>query len=403
MNYKRVWAEVSLDSLAANIQKVRGLIPPATKLMAVVKADGYGHGAEETARVMAGNGADALGVAICEEGIQLRENGLTLPILVMGFTPEPLLDEIIRHGLTATVFSPETALALSKSAVRQQKRADIHIKIDTGMSRLGFLPREASVAALIEISRLPALNITGIYTHCATSDALENAFMYEQREKFLWVLKKLGEQGLNIPARHMMNSGAFAQTLRERRPLSEDFFFDMARIGVLLYGLPPSAEMAETVAPLGLSPVMSLKTQISMIKKIPAGVGVSYGHMFRTARETTVATLPVGYADGYPRRLSNQAHALINGKRAPVIGAICMDQCMADVTDIPEAVPGGEAVLLGSQGGERIAAGELAGIVGTIGYEIVCGVGKRVPRVYIKDGREIKIESGLFIPTKRGR
>lgn len=385
MEYKRVWAEIDLDCLASNLHAVRSRMPADARLMAVVKADGYGHGAVETAKRLLYGGADALGVAICEEGVQLRENHIPAPVLVMGFTPEPLLDEVVRHNLIQTLFSAETALALSKAALRRGTRAEVHIKIDTGMSRLGFMPEQASVEKIIEIASLPGLNVSGIYTHFATSDALENGYMHEQRKRFEWLLAQLGERGLRIPVRHMGNSGAFAQTQRGEDYADTGFFMDMIRVGILLYGLLPSSDMAQVCAPLGLKPVMRLMTQVSMVKRISSGAGVGYGHMFHAERETLVATLPVGYADGYARRLSNRARVLVNGYYAPIIGAICMDQCMADVTDIPVVKPGDEVVMLGAQGQNAVTADELADIIGTIGYEIVCGVGKRVPRVYVKN------------------
>lgn len=390
MDYKRVCAEINLDHLALNLRAVRKGMPENARLMAVVKADGYGHGAVEAAKVLLYHGADALGVAICEEGVHLRAHHILAPVLVMGFTPEPLLEEVIRHRLIQTVFSADTAHVLAKTAARLDTRADVHIKIDTGMSRLGFMPDEASVDAICEIASLPSLHVSGIYTHFATSDALDNSFMHEQRARFAWVLEALHKRGLTIPVRHMANSGAFAQTLRGGVFADEGFFADMIRVGVLLYGLLPSGAMAEVCAPLGLKPVMRLVTQVSMVKSIPAGSGVGYGHMFRSQRETKVATLPVGYADGYARRLSNKARVLIGGRPAPVIGAICMDQCMVDVTDIPEVKPGDEVVMLGTQGTETVSADELADIVGTIGYEIVCGIGKRVPRVYVKNHAALK-------------
>jgi alanine racemase len=382
--YGRVKAEINLRHLLYNLQTIRRYLPADVKLMAAVKADAYGHGAPEIAKTLTVGGVDALGAAICEEGIQLRENGIKTPVLIMGFTPEPLMKEAMNHKLIQTVFSVETAKAFARAAAELETKAEVHIKIDTGMGRLGFLPETASIDRICEIAAMRTLRVSGIYTHLATSDALDNSFMHEQRTRFEWVLGKLAERGLRIPLTHISNSGAFAQTLRGAPYADGGYFRDMIRIGILLYGLLPSGEMRGVCKTLGIKPVMRLITQVGMVKQLPSGAGISYGHMFRTERETRVATLPVGYADGYPRRLSNKAHVLIRGCKAPVVGAICMDQCMADVTDIPgEVKPGDEAVLLGSQGNEEISADDLADIVGTIGYEIVCGIGKRVPRVYI--------------------
>ena len=432
MEYRRAWAEINLGNLAHNFSVIRGLIPSGTALMGIVKADAYGHGAVEVSMAMLEYGADALGVATCEEGIQLREAGITAPVLVMSFTPAPLLTEIVKHNLTQTVFSIEGARALSQVAARLGKRATIHIEIDTGMSRLGFLPNNESVRAICEIAHDPHLLVQGVYTHFATSDQLDHGFMFEQEARYAWVLSELGRRGLHIMKRHMSNSGAVTQTVRDdtavmlenrlkqaetanaspqfqrslkpslkhncyipRKPVSEvpparptnlignSVLMDMTRVGILLYGLPPSAEMASACAPLGLKPVMRLMAQVSMVKRLEAGVGISYGHIYKTARESTIAVLPIGYADGYPRRLSHGGRVLIHGQFAPIAGAICMDQCMADITDIPNVAPGDPVVLLGSKE-EGICADSLANIVGTISYEIVCGIGKRVPRVYQK-------------------
>ncbi|MCL2378557.1 MAG: alanine racemase [Defluviitaleaceae bacterium] len=387
MEYRRVWAEISLDNLMHNFAVIRKRIPAGTALMGIVKADAYGHGAHMIARTMVECGADALGVAICEEGIQLRESGIQAPILVMGFTPTPLLPEVVKHNLIQTIFTTGGAKALGEVAARHNKRATVHIEVDTGMSRLGFLPNDEGVRAICEIARNPNLFIEGIYTHFATSDQLDHGFMFEQEARYNWVLDELRSRGLHILKKHMANSGAVTQTVRAagdspELPLVRDSIFtDVARVGIMLYGLPPSAEMADACAHLGLKPVMRLMAQVSMVKRLEAGVGISYGHIYKTSRESTIAVLPIGYADGYPRRLSHGGRVLIRGQFAPIAGAICMDQCMADVTDIQDVTPGDPVVLLGSKE-EGLCADDLADIVGTISYEIVCGIGKRVPRVY---------------------
>jgi len=383
MIYKRAWAEISLDNLAHNMAVIRRCVPAGTDLMGIVKADAYGHGAVDIARAMLYFGADSLGVAICEEGVQLRQGGIESPVLVMGFTPTPLLDAVIKHNLTQTVFSISGAKALSEAAARHNKRAVIHIKIDTGMSRLGFLPKAESIDAICEIVRDPNLYVQGIYTHCATSDQLDHGFVLEQQARFDWILEELKKRDVNIMKRHIANSGAVAQTLRNPEIIGKNIFMDYARVGIMLYGLPPSAEMAELCAPLMLKPVMRLMAQVSQVKKLAAGAGISYGHIYKTNRESTIAVLPIGYADGYPRRLSHGGKVLVHGQLAPIAGAICMDQCMIDVTDIPGVAPGDHVTLLGNKT-EGICADDLADIVGTISYEIVCGIGKRVPRVYIQ-------------------
>jgi len=385
LDYRRAWAEIDMARLINNIKIIRSVIPKPTRLLAAVKADAYGHGAVAVSKAMLENGVDVLGVALCEEGIKLRENGVTAPILVMSYTPEPLLEAATAHGLIQTIFSSQSHKALAKAAAQQGKKAEVHIKIDTGMGRLGFLPGPDSADKICEILQEPSLQVTGIYTHFATSDAMDASFMYEQYARFQYILDLLRQR--DVPVNHWLkhagNSGMLTQTLREDF-VSPDFdmFMDMARIGIMLYGLPPSEAMSPVCEALGLRPVMKLMARISMTKLLPPGSGVSYGHLFRTDRETLVATLPIGYADGYPRLLSNKGYISIRGHAAPIIGAICMDQCMIDVTDIPDAqsIKPGEVVTM--FGGPDLSAEDLAAQIGTIGYELVCGVGKRVPRVY---------------------
>jgi len=378
MTYKRAWAEISLSNLAHNLQVITKNLKPNTRLMGIVKADAYGHGAPPVAHALVNGGVGELGVAICEEGITLRESGITVPILVMGFTPEPLLHEVVHLNLTQTVFSKSGALLLAAQAARLNTRAAVHIKIDTGMSRLGFLPNVESVQNICEIASNPNINVTGIYTHLATSDEPGSGFMFEQLSRFKWVLDELNKRGLDIPQKHISNSGAFSHICTSED--YGDFYLDSVRVGIMLYGYPPSAEMADTCAPLGLRPVMRLMSRISMVKELDAGVGISYGHIYKTTRKSTIAVLPIGYADGYPRRLSRGGRVLVNGHFAPIAGAICMDQCMVDITDAPNVNPDDPVIMMGEAG---ICADNLAEIVGTISYEILCGIGKRVPRIYV--------------------
>ena len=386
MDYRRAWAEIDISRLISNIQKVRKAIPKQCRLMAAVKADAYGHGAPEVAQAMLENGVDVLGVALCEEGIALRKSGVLAPILIMSYTPDPLLEEVVTYGLTQTIFSAESHIPLAKAAKKQGKKAEVHIKIDTGMGRLGFLPGSESADEICRIMQEPSLNISGIYTHFATSDAMDAGFMYEQYSRYKEMLSLLEKRGAPVSQwlKHAGNSGMLCQTLRnDFTAPGFDMFLDMVRVGILLYGLPASKEMEIISETLQLKPVMKLMTRVSMTKVLPPGSGVSYGHLFKTKRETMIATLPIGYADGYPRLLSNKGKVQIRGHLAPIIGAICMDQCMIDVTDIPMAQsikPGDEVIMFGGTGP---SAEELAAQIGTIGYELICGVGKRVPRIYI--------------------
>jgi len=382
MEYKRVYAEIDLDRIASNMRIIRRLTPARRKIMAVVKANGYGHGAAEAAKTALYNGADWLGVAICEEGAALRENHIFAPILVLGYSPEPLFDLVIRHGLTQTVFSAETAKTLSDAALVCGKKADVHIKIDTGMSRLGFLPGKEAVREIAKVMCMPGISVTGIYTHFAQSDPAGADFTYAQYARFRDFLALLEENGIRIPMTHVANSGGILYY--------PELEADMVRAGIILYGLPPSEDA--DFAGMGFGPALSLKTQISLIKRVPAGVSVGYGRTFFTKRPTDVATVPVGYADGFSRHMSRGGRVLAGGRYAPVIGAVCMDQFMIDVTDIPGIKAGDEVVIIGSQGENEIGAEEVAAVSGTINYEIVCGIGRRVPRVYVKNGEPLRTE-----------
>lgn len=380
MDHERVWAEIDLDCIAYNVRVIKNQLPSHSKLMAVVKADGYGHGAVESAKIMLYNGADELGVAIADEGIQLRNHNIHVPILVFGYTPITRINDAIESGLTQTVFSLDMCRVLDQAAHKLNKKAAIHIKIDTGMSRLGFLPCDSTVTDIIEIMNLPNVHVEGIYTHFATSDSLDDSFTVEQFNRFQNLLSRLSEKSIHIPVKHVSNSGAIVGC--------PNLSMDMVRSGILLYGLAPSAEMG--TGRFSLKPAMSLKTCTSYIKRLDKGVSVSYGRRFITERESIVATVPVGYADGYLRGMTNGGHVLMSGQYCPIIGNICMDQFMIDVTDLHNPKTGDEIVLIGKQGEREITADQVANIMGTISYEIVCTVGKRVPRLYVKNNEIIK-------------
>lgn len=377
IDYERVVAEINLDNIAYNMKNIRKNIDEHTKIMAVVKADAYGHGAVEVAKTALYNGANWLGVAIIDEAIELRKNNIFEPILILGHTIENKLLQIIKYNITQTIFSYEMAERLSKEALKIKKSVDIHIKIDTGMSRLGFLPIEQTIEEIIQIQKLPYINITGIFTHFATADMQDKTFTKEQFEKYMWVINKLEEKGFTNFIKHISNSGAILD-LKEYR-------LDMVRAGIILYGMYPSSEVIKNI---DLKPAMSLKTHISYVKEIDANVSVSYCRTYFTDKKTKIATIPVGYADGYARILSNKARVFVNGYYANVIGNICMDQFMIDVTHIPNIKEGDIVTLMG----EDITAEELARLQNTINYEIVCNIGKRVPRVYIKNNQFLKIK-----------
>jgi len=372
--YSRVRAIVNLGAIAANTREVKRHIG-GKSLCAVVKADGYGHGAAPAAKAMLQNGAASLAVAICEEGAHLRENEITAPILILGYTPPDLFGDVARFNLTQTVFHTKMARELSAAAKKQGVTAKVHIKIDTGMSRLGFMPTPDTVCEIMKIRTLDNIYIEGLYTHLATSDEAGSGFVYEQLERFQYFLSLLEKEGITIPCVHTSNSGGLVNY--------PDIPFKTVRAGITLYGLPP-ANFADLNG-LNLTPALTLKSRISYIKEVEEDTSVGYGRSFFTKKQSKIATVPVGYADGYPRNLSNKANTVIRGAYAPVVGNICMDQMMLDVTDIKGAREYDEVVLIGSQGGLTVSACALADLIGTINYEIVCNIGKRVPREYVNN------------------
>jgi alanine racemase len=367
------WAEINLDNLAFNIRQIRGITNGNSKIMAVVKADAYGHGIVETSRVLLQNGADRLGVAILDEAVHLRERGVKVPIVILGYTPVGDYSKIVEHNLIQTIFEYRHAEILSQEALRNNVRIPVHVKIDTGMGRLGFLPVEGSIDILAKIMDLPGIYVEGIYTHFANADALDPGYTQEQLERFLWFLDRLEKRNIRISIRHAANSAGILNFPQAH--------LDMVRPGIVLYGMLPSAAMAN--APQ-LKPVMSLKAKVASVKHMPAGSNISYGCTCKLEKNCVIAVLPLGYADGYTRHFSNNGFALVGGHRVPLLGRVCMDQVMVDVSGIPNVAIGDEAVLLGRQQDCEITAEELALLAGTINYEIVCMISHRVPRIYVK-------------------
>lgn len=367
------WAEVDLGAIVHNMRELRRIADPRAKVMAVVKADAYGHGVIPVSTTVLENGADCLAVAIFNEAKEIRAAGIKVPLLILGFTPKELSDELVNLDLTQTIFNLEGAEALSHAAVKAGKKAKIHIKLETGMGRLGFASDSASHQDILQIARLPGIEIEGIFTHFAVADEKDKTYTQGQFEAFLAYCSLLSQQGIEIPIKHVSNSAALIDL--------PDMHLDMVRAGISTYGLYPSQEVHKEK--VRLTPAMSLKAKIAHVKTLPKGSSVSYGRRFTTQEETKIATIPVGYADGYKRALSNKAHVLVGGIRVPVIGSVCMDQFMVDVTAVPGVKAGDEAVLMGTQGSESVTADELAGLLGTINYEIVTSISPRMPRVYI--------------------
>lgn len=380
-----VWAEVDLGHLAHNIREVRRITRPETIIMAVVKADAYGHGAIMAAKTFLKNGADRLAVATPREAFELRRTGFDVPILVLGYTPTQQSGELVEHDVTPTVYTYKHAEALSKAATAQGRIANIHVKLETGMGRLGFLPTAKSIDEIVKISRLPSLWIEGAFTHFAVADSRDKKYTREQFGRYLKMSEALEERGVSIPIKHVSNSAAIIDL--------PEYNLDMVRPGSILYGIYPSDEVDKSR--LELRPAMTLKARISNIKIVPAGTGISYGLAFTTDKESRIGTLSAGYADGYSRLLSNRAEVGVKGERAPVVGRVCMDQCMVDITDIEGANIGDEVVLFGDGSDNTPRAEDVAGWMGSIFAEALSSVSRRVPRVYIKNGEVIEIRDYL--------
>lgn len=389
MEYKlnRAWAEISLDNIAHNIREIRRITGKNAEIMGVVKADAYGHGVMEVAKTLLENGASRFAVSMLDEAIQLRRAGIEVPILILGYTDPRRANEIIENDVTQSVFSHDLAQALSDEAVRQGKKVKIHIKIDTGMSRIGFLPGYSAVKNVVEISRLPNIIIEGLFTHFATADEKNREYTNTQFERFMSICCELQRIGIHIPVKHCANSAAIIEY--------PEMHLDMVRPGIILYGMYPSDDVNK--AKIDLKPAMTLKANVIMVKEVEKNTSISYGRIFTTGRTSKIATIPIGYADGFNRMLSNKGKVLINGEFAPVVGRVCMDQCMVDITDIGSDVEvGDEVVLIGAQGQNNITAEDVAQTIGMINYELVCIVGKRIPRAFVKDGKISKILNYLI-------
>ena len=365
-------AEIDLAALGRNIAAIRQLAPRA-EILAIVKANAYGHGAVIIARALERERVKMLGVALIEEGIELRNAGVRSPILVLGGSYEGGYDLMVAHKLTPTVFRPEHLESLASAARRAGSTASAHLKIDSGMGRIGVLPQDLD-AFLDRAAHFPQIRIDGLLSHFASADLENRDFTRQQVECFRDAHARMRARGLRPSWRHLSNSAGVIDLPQARDGLE----LNMVRPGIMLYGLYPAAWLRGTAA---LEPVLAWRTAVIHVKRVAAGTPISYGSTWRAPRESVIATLPMGYADGYSRRYSNRAQVLIRGRRANVVGRVCMDMSMADVTDIPDVRVGDEVVLLGEQGEERISAEELADLAQTIHYEVICAVGARVPRV----------------------
>jgi alanine racemase len=389
MEYKlnRAWAEINLDNIAHNVREIKRITNKKTEIMGVVKADAYGHGVMETARTLLDNGVTRLAVSMLDEAIQLRQSGFRVPILILSYTDPRRAEEIILNDVTQTVFSMDLAEALSAAAVKLGRSVKIHIKIDTGMTRVGFMPGYSAVKNVVNISRLPGIIIEGLFTHFASADEKDKTYTYMQFEQFMSICSELSRIGVHIPIKHVCNSAAIIEF--------PEMHLDMIRPGIILYGLYPSNDVNK--GKISLKPAMMLKADIILVKDVEKGTPISYGGVFITKKDSRIATIPIGYADGYSRVLNGKGMVLVNGEPAPVVGRICMDQCMIDVTDLKSEVKvGDEVVIFGKQGSREIKVEDLASQIGTVNYEVVCIVGKRIPRVYLKDGKIVKVLNYLI-------
>lgn len=380
MDYKlnRAWAEIDLDAIAHNVREIKRIAGKRVEMMGVVKADAYGHGVLEVIRTLLDNGVTQLAVSMLDEAIQIRKMGIEVPILILSYTDPARAEEIVINGVTQTVFSHDLAQALSTASVKLGRNVKIHVKVDTGMTRVGFMPGYSAVKNIMEISKLPGLIIEGLFTHFASADESEKDYTMLQFERYISVCSELGRVGIHIPVKHVCNSAGIIQY--------PEMHMDLIRPGVILYGLYPSQQVDRDK--IHLKPAMTLKANVILVKDVEQDTFISYGRTFRTSRLSRIATIPIGYADGYTRLLSNKGKVLVNGEFAPIVGRICMDQCMIDVTDLKQEVHvGDEVVIFGSQNGACISVDEVAADIGTINYEVVCIIGKRIPRVYLKEGR----------------
>ena len=398
----RSWAEVDLDAIEHNVRALRHFLWRDTEIMCVVKADAYGHGVQAVVPRMVAAGADRLAVSMLDEAIQLRRLGVELPILVLSYTDPARAEEIVRHNITQTVYSHALIEAIDRAARRLNVIANLHIKIDTGMGRVGFVAGFDTIHEVARIAQLPHIRIEGVFTHFATADEDDTAYVREQFARFLAMCQELERMGIFIPIKHCCNSAA---TLR-----FPEMHLNMVRPGLVLYGqMPDACSQYQSY----FEPAMSLHSEVIHTKTLGPDASISYGRRFVTARESRIATIPIGYADGYPRALSGKAEAIVHGRRVPVVGSVCMDACMLDVTDLDEEVRvGDEVTLFGrptrehaqvteAEEGEakpqppsaELPVDEVGSWADTIAYEMLCVIGKRVPRVYRSDGEIERIDT----------
>ena len=371
MNPSRVYVGVDLAAISDNVKSIMNKVGPDVKVMAVIKTDGYGHGAVAIAHALNEIGVYSFAVATIDEARELRASGIRNPILILGYVFPNDLQDVIDYNVTSTVFSYDSAKMISDYAAKRGKVAKIHIKLDTGMGRIGFVPGEESAAEIKRIFDLKNIEVEGVFTHFATADEADLGPSKAQAKLFEDFVNSLEADGYFFKIRHICNSAGVL--------VMDGNYDNMVRAGIIIYGLRPSAEVK---CDIDLKPALELVSHVAYVQEVGAGFTVSYGSTYTTSGKTKIATIPVGYGDGYPRSLSNKGRVIVNGCYAPIIGRVCMDQFMVDVTDVPDVKQGDEVILIGKQGDCEITVDEIADIAGTINYEIVCGINKRVPRIF---------------------
>ena len=381
--YFRTHVEIDLDNLEYNYEQTRALLPEGVKLLGVIKANAYGHGAVETGRFLDGK-CDFFGVACVDEALELKRAGIKTPILVLGYVSPNEYADVVKHEIRIPIFSLDDARALSDEAKKQNKITPFHFCIDTGMSRIGFQVNEETADVCKGITALDYIKAEGLFSHFATADEHDLTKALRQQRLFCDFVKMLKDRGIEIPIKHINNSAGIMNFSDK---------FDMCRMGIITYGLYPSHEVDKCL--LDIKPVMTWKASISHVKTLPAGREISYGGTYTTTKDTVVATVPAGYADGYPRCLSNIGRVLVNGKFAKILGRVCMDQFMIDVTDIPDVHTGSEVVLVGKQGDFELSMEEVSEAAHSFNYELPCRVAERVPRVYIKNNEIVKVVKSI--------
>ena len=376
--YSRVYAKIDLDAVAWNVEQMKKNLKEGTEMVAVIKTDGYGHGAVQVASMLESyDYVWGYAVATLDEAVVLRAAEIQKPILVLGCIFPDQYWEMLKYEIRMNVYTKEMAEAISALAVEKGEQAYVHIKLDTGMARLGFSAEESSIEEIKEIAELPNLVLEGVFTHFAKADEEDKTFTMMQLEKFEWMTQRLEEEGVTFPYVHASNSAGIIDVRRAD--------YNLVRAGIAIYGLYPSEEVDKEK--VQLKPALSLKSHIAFVKDIPAGTPVSYGGDFVSEHQMRIATIPIGYGDGYPRSLSDTGYVLIRGKKAPIIGRICMDQFMVDVSDIPEVKFGDKVTLIGRDQEEYLPVEKLSELSGRFNYEFVCDLGKRIPRVYVQDGK----------------